>query len=478
MNQEFIIQLEEIEKHLDDPSPPEEMERCFRSHTHDLVSKVGYLLGLPLFHFESETSPYTLGIYQGMETDRHAKIIRSLCLLRTLVERNFKKINDKILHDYISIYSMPQIIPQEELMFLSHEGISFSKKAERSLPMLIMEINRLIQDRINNCRPHFPEWVNWNYIRELFIMPQGLTERGIRAAADLYYSNLSLYPYQLYLNWKPTDQGNILYNDLKFLNLIYEQHGDEFKGYSWVTTLGDGVLESVEEFMAESRKVLAIVDCENSNPYRLLSILRSFGEEITEKIERILLIEGTHRSTGWDLFPHYCPLPVERDQTPRIKADKSLVDTTLSVHAGKAHYGENVDSFILVSSDSDFWALVHVMTDARFLVMMERSKVGKELREAYRNSGIFYCYMEDSSAKHCDDLRTAALYRQLKSRFGALLSGNAREILKESLWESGVEMGEGEKEQFYHKLLRELALHFSENGDMSIEVTGYERSLS
>ena len=51
-------------------------------------------------------------------------------------------------------------------------------------------------------------------------MPNGLTEDGTKDAADIYYASLSYYPYQMYINWVPMDEGNVLYNDKK-LSLIH-----------------------------------------------------------------------------------------------------------------------------------------------------------------------------------------------------------------------------------------------------------------
>lgn len=44
-------------------------------------------------------------------------------------------------------------------------------------------------------------------------MPNGFAEGGTRDAASIYYANLQCYPYQMYINWKPMDEGNILFND-------------------------------------------------------------------------------------------------------------------------------------------------------------------------------------------------------------------------------------------------------------------------
>ena len=41
----------------------------------------------------------------------------------------------------------------------------------------------------------------------------------------------------------------------------------------------------------------------------------------------------------------------------RIKQNKSLVDIKLTARACQEHYQKQVDSFVIVSSDSDYWGL-------------------------------------------------------------------------------------------------------------------------
>lgn len=57
-------------------------------------------------------------------------------------------------------------------------------------------------------------------------MPDGLKESGTKAAAETYYSGKAYYPYKMYINWRPKSAGNILFNDKKFITVLYEQHND------------------------------------------------------------------------------------------------------------------------------------------------------------------------------------------------------------------------------------------------------------
>ena len=161
---------------------------AYKDSTYELVSKVAYLIGVPLRIFQNEHEPPKIEIYNRLEQDKNARIIRNLCIIRTAIERNYRKINDIMRMEYRGLLSMPEILPTSSMQQLSNDGISFIKKSSTKLCHHIIEINRLISDRINNCKSLFPIWINWTYIKELFIMPNGLTEDGTKDAADIYYA--------------------------------------------------------------------------------------------------------------------------------------------------------------------------------------------------------------------------------------------------------------------------------------------------
>ena len=242
---------------------------AYKDSTYELVSKVAYLIGVPLRIFENDHEPPKFEIYQRLEKDKNARIIRNLCIIRTSIERNYRKINDIMRMEYRGLLSMPEIIPPICMQQLSQDGVNFIKKSSTKLCHHIIEINRLISDRINNCKSLFPIWINWAYIKELFIMPNGLTEEGTKAAADVYYASLSYYPYQMYINWVPMDEGNVLYNDKKFATLLYQWHNDAFTEYSKVSDAGAFVKNNIYDFIDDSEKTVLVVDCENSDPYKL-----------------------------------------------------------------------------------------------------------------------------------------------------------------------------------------------------------------
>lgn len=137
----------------------------YRDSTYEIVSKVAYLLGVPKRIFENEHEAPKLEVYEKLEQEKAARIIRHLCIIRTAIERNFKHINGKMVSEYRSILSMPEYIPPESIEQLRLDGVSFFKNSSKKLYQHIVEINRLISDRINNCKKYFPLWLNSVYTR-------------------------------------------------------------------------------------------------------------------------------------------------------------------------------------------------------------------------------------------------------------------------------------------------------------------------
>ena len=66
-------------------------------------------------------------------------------------------------------------------------------------------------------------------------MPKGTKEAGTKEAYEYYRANYQRYPFHIYINWhfhENEDTGNILYNDAKFVPMLYEQNGDAFTDIS------------------------------------------------------------------------------------------------------------------------------------------------------------------------------------------------------------------------------------------------------
>lgn len=447
---------------------PEKIQ--YKDSTYEIVSKIAYLIGVPLRIFENEHEAPQLEVYQRLENDKNARIIRNLCIIRTEIERNFRKINDKMRMEYKTILSLPEYVSAASINSLTADGISFIKKSSTQLSGHIVEINRIISDRINNCKGLFPLWLNWNYVKDLFIMPNGLSEKDTKDAAAVYYESLSFYPYQMYINWHPYEAGNILYNDKKFVTLLYEWNNDEFTEYSKVSDAGSYVKGNIYDYIADSEQVVVVVDCENSDPYKLSATLRRLNREYLEKIKTIILFDDVHTASAWNILEKFTSIPVEHITIERIKQNKSLVDIKLTARACQEHYENKIDSFIIVSSDSDYWGLISSLPKARFLVMIEREKCGPDMKVALTDSGIFYCYLDDFYTGDSEELKMSALFREMRLYMEQAVKLNVNTMLDDALRVTRITMSPSERKQFYDKHIKSLQLVISETGDVSLEI--------
>lgn len=112
------------------------------------------------------------------------------------------------------------------------------------------------------------------------------------------------------------------------------------------------------DFIGTNKDVVVVVDCENSDAQRLYdswAFMKRF-------LRRIILVDDTHTNLMWDeLVREYreADIPIEHDELPRLKEEKSLVDLRMVAKTCEEYYKNHVEHFILVTSDSDIWALIH-----------------------------------------------------------------------------------------------------------------------
>ena len=369
-----------------------------------------------------------------------------------------------------NLHSMPDLIPQSSLQQLMNDGITI-ERANYKPSQYIIDINRYISNRINNCKSMFPIWLKWEYVRALFLMPNGLSEDGIKAAANEYYANKSKYPYQVYMNWDYINAGNILYNDKKFVSLLYEANEDYFCDLSKVTDAGNLTKAGIYKFLEESEQVDIVVDCENSDPFKLYATLKNLDQEaLLSKINKIILYDDIHTTTAWKILEQFTDIPIEHNLIERIKEQKSLVDIRLTTGTCREYYQNGIKSFILVSSDSDYWGLIAAMPELRFFVMVENEKCGPAIKNALINAGITYCYIDDFCTGNSDEIKIAAVLSEVRRVLDNSFHINVQDILQEAYTATRADLTTAEKRQFYDRYIRPMKIVIAPDGEATIEL--------
>lgn len=445
----------------------QEVPKNYRNSTYHIISKIAFLIGVPQRIFELEHEPPKMEHFKELQISKHARIIRNLCMLRTAIERNYRELNYQMTWDIKNLHSFPDLIPQDCLKQLEADGISIIK-ANYKLNQYIIDINRHIANRINNCKPLFP-WLEWDYVKNLFLMPNGLTESGIKAAAAEYYANKSRYPYQVYINWCYGEAGNILYNDKKFVTLLYEANEDRFEDMSKVTDASDVTKESVYDFLENSDRAVIMVDCENSDPYKLYATLNNLDQQaLLDRIYKIVLCDDVNTTTAWDILNQFTSIPVEHLEIARVSSRKSIIDQALCVQAVKEHYVNKVDSIMLFGSDSDYWGLFGQLKTVNYYVMVESGKFGTDNRNALTEAGIPFCYIDNFCTGNSHQIKVEALLREIRSTLDEALHLNVNDILHSAYLATRAEMSEAERKQFYDRYIKPMRLVIGEDGALSI----------
>ena len=433
---------------------------------YDIVSKVAYLLGVNKRIFENDHESPKIEVFKKLELDKKARIVRNLCLLRNQLEHNFLKVCQGIQQEGRSILGMPEYMSIEAMQTLSNDGIDIYAHLKEPTPYLA-NLNMNIKSRINNCRDLFPQWINWEYLSEIFIMPDGLSEEGQKRSAAFFYENMSFYPYGQYLNWPAQEEGNILLNDKKFVTLLYKWNNDEFQNLSLVSDVSDRTKANIYTFIENSDKCVFIVDCENSDPYSLCAAIRNLEPERLEKIEKIILFDDVHAASAWELLGSYVKIPVEYIMIERLKDNKSLADVKVAARTCKEFYANNVDSFVLVSSDSDYWGLMEELPEAKFLVMVEHDKVSYALKEALIKNDIFYCFIDSFYAGGAEDIKNDAIQRELARSIKASLELNLFDLMNDVLNRTRIKMSDEEVRSYIkRKIKNSLDLDVEDDGSV------------
>lgn len=439
----------------------------YQTNTYSIISKVAYLAGVEKRHFEADYEVPKLDIFHELEKNRNARIIRHLSMLRTAIEQHHDTLSYRMNWDLKNLDAFPDEIPQDSIHQLAADGVNIIK-ANCKLNQYIININKLIADRINNCKAIFPIWVEWKYIKSLFVMPDGQTETGIRAAAKVYYANRNRYPYQVYLNWTYTEEGNILYNDEKFLTLLYAANKDTFEDLSKVNDASDSIKHDIHRFLDDNNRVVIVVDCENSDPYKLCATLKNLN---MDKVAKILLCDDVNTTSAWDILHSFTDIPVEHLMTRRINRRKSVVDHALCIKVCQEHYINHVDAVVLFGSDSDYWTLCDLLDTVNYYVMVESGKFGAEHKMILEDAGIRYCYIDDFCTGNSHNIKVEAMLKEIRTALKEAIRVNVKDLLNQAYLTTRAEMSKAEREQFYERYIKSMRLVIGADGDLAV-VTG------
>ena len=478
-------------------------EDHFENFRKKITTTIAYLIGVPDEKININEK-FDVAEFEKLKTNDNATIIRCLCRLRTQFLKNYKHIDDAVKFQMKPLESLSDYLDIDAIKYLRRKEIEVNISNAKSPTVNISYINQYIVDNIDKIKPIIPDWIKFEYIKALFLMPGGYSGHNganirndykkifniILDAGKTYASQRSDYPFQMYIAWpkkfRETD-GNILFNDLKFLKLLYAANGDRFQANRYVIDASETTKEEIYDFLDEAVNVAIFVDCENVDPYSFGSTILNLDNDELSKIKKIVLYDDVNTSTAWDYITSIINIPIVKKDIERIIDNKSLVDVTMTAGVCEEYYRNNMESIILASSDSDFWGLIKQLPDAKFLVLNEFRKTSTAILDQLDKYRIQHCFMSDFAQDKIQQFKSDVLYRGLAERIknfnqtGTFDTLDVDKLLQELFYDANISGAESqvqkEKDAFFDKYLKKglLIKPVTEDGKTTLKIELYKK---
>lgn len=440
----------------------------FSNYSKTIAVTIGYLLGVREEHLNQlmDDAVEWVSLWEKLQKNENALAIRTFNNIRSNLMLQFKNVsrNTRVTSENYK--------PLDKMEFFEQDFKVLNRLEIRlyvpgnDINEYLRRIQTEIDRRIESVRALFPAWVEFKHIRFMFAMP-----KDVENESKQFQQNQNFYPYKRYFHWiYPEDIGNILLTDERILTVAYSNDGATFMDRQRVVDASDHVKNSIGEFIARGEKVQIFVDGENINPYTFASAMESLGTDEISKIDKLVVYcDAVHSPRAWKMLGSFLTdVHVEIISVERISEKKSLVDHKIVAGVSKAFYAQQVDSFILASSDSDFWSVIED-TQANFLVMVERESCGYSFREIMRNNNVFYCYLDSFRTSQEDKLFHAVLRHELNEVIeNTFPTVNAKSILAQALWQSRREVSDGVFEELFSTYIRNLRFKIEKDGTLSV----------
>ncbi|MDO4484557.1 MAG: hypothetical protein Q4C54_09075 [Clostridia bacterium] len=460
-----------------------------------VVSIMAYLIGVPEENFGKT---YKRSVFDELERKDCAKTIRALCAIRNAILLKPGSIVTALRGGVCNLDSIPECIDPAYFQYLSGQKIRIVTGSQiKQLCEYVITINNHIGNKVNDCLKLFPAWVNREYIRSLLMMPKGGKRESVQSAMDTMKDNANAYPFHCYINWpinrsdafvedpenylEPVMTGNVMLNDRRFMILLYRINGAEFTDFDRVFDASTATKDSLTDFMAAHDGITLLVDCENSDPYKLCALFDFIRESRRQReaegsaedrlgdISRIILFDDYHTVDAWDVLVDFVRVPVHHEEVERVLGHKSLVDIAMTAGACKDYYQNGTRAFMIASSDSDYWGLMRALPDAAFMVLAEKTKFSQEACRFYDDQGVATCLIDDF-AGNLTKIKEAALRRCVEKHINNLITVNLFDTLEDTCDTLRLDMSLQEKENFRRQILRSLRVDVDDSGELSVKI--------
>ena len=254
-----------------------------------------------------------------------------------------------------------------------------------------------------------------------------------------------------------------------FLWRKYENNNDKFTDYGKAIDVSKSEKENFYNFIRNNKKVLAIVDCENTDPYDLINAFNGFDDEYTSQIYKLILVDDNNTTEFWKELEKHTNIPIEYRCEDRVKEDKSLVDHILNIRATKEHYENGVDGILICSSDSDFFALIKELEKVNFFVFMQWIQTSDKYIKKLDEKGVKHCYIDHFYSGNGNKVKKEIFANQLQKIMNEKLNCSVNDLMKEIIKGLRMQLSDQEIVEFRNRYMSNMKF-FIEDDKLGVKV--------
>lgn len=319
---------------------------------------------------------------ENLDSLRDVRNVRSLCKIRYFLMVNYENATIEINRGS-SLLELKCLQDKEDISALLKDKdlLNVLVRTDFTATDFIFEISKKVFEIMRNSdtiRGLFPSWLGDNY--NLLVNLFGIIEEiSISSVLTRFSSIKTSLPYGSYLNVPDNYEEclpsgcNFFGADNKFFETLYKLYGKKFSGMvelkqsdeKSVVTIADKIIDDLKSV---SGKLLVAVDCENSNPYKFLSVMNCMlTSEYRNKIFKILLLDGAKTDALWASLSSLIDVPVSYFRVEPLLTTKSIVDMRLNSEVTYEVCKSNgeISNVALFSSDSDYWGMIESSVSTR-----------------------------------------------------------------------------------------------------------------
>lgn len=422
-------------------------------HKKDLCLTMAYLMGVESSRTEIVYSKGVSLVIDWIKRSKDVINIRCLCYIRSVLMQSFHKTDNELRYRKKNLTEIKWISPKA-IQALEENGFDIQAFGNTAAEC-VKTLNNLIEENIDKCKYLFPDWLEWDYIRNIFIIPANVINR-IGTEVEKYQKHLKFYPFEIYMYYSDL-KAFVMYlrDDEKFLRTLYSMHSKEFEDRSKYVDASENIKKDIYEFINNSKKTIIVVDCENADAFNFYGTLKGLDDEVLSKIDKIILYDDVNTSVGWNYLNKHIDIPIEYVNVKRLLRKKSLVDIQLTAGVCKGFYNDNIDSFIIVSSDSDQWGIIESIPEANFYIMVEKKQCSVKLMKALEQKDIKYCAVDDFYSGKAESLKRTVLLDKLNEKLkDPTNKNNASRLTDEIYYECKITATIQERDQFLKRYVQ------------------------